>query len=189
MFKDLVLKTRSYRRFYEDVAVDMTTLRELVDLARLTASGGNRQPLKYVLACDAETNARIFPALAWAGYLKDWGGPKEGERPSAYIIILLDTDIAESAGCDHGIAAQTIMLGATEKGLGGCIVASVKKPALHEALGIDECYSILLVLALGKPKETVVVEVVEPGSDIKYWRDADGVHHVPKRQLEDIIVG
>ncbi len=189
MFKDLVLKTRSYRRFYEDVAVDMATLRELVDLARLTASGANRQPLKYVLACDPETNARIFPTLSWAGYLKDWGGPKEGERPAAYIVIVLDNDIFEAAGCDHGIAAQTIMLGATEKGLGGCIIASIKKPALHEALGIDECYSILLVLALGKPKETVVVETVEPGGDIKYWRDADGVHHVPKRKLEDIIVG
>ena len=189
MFKDLVLKTRSYRRFYEDVAVDMATLHELVDLARLTASGGNRQPLKYVLACDPQVNARIFPTLAWAGYLKDWGGPREGERPSAYIIIMLDTEIAESAGCDHGIAAQTIMLGATEKGLGGCIIASVKKPALHEALGIDECYSILLVLALGKPKETVVVEALGPEGDIKYWRDAQGVHHVPKRKLEDIIVG
>jgi nitroreductase len=189
MFKDLVLKTRSYRRFYEDVAVDMATLRELVDLARLTASAANRQPLKYVLSCDRETNARIFPTLAWAGYLKDWGGPKEGERPAAYIIIMLDNEITESAGCDHGIAAQTIMLGANEKGLGGCIIASVKKPALHEALGIDECYSILLVLALGKPKETVVVETLEPGGDIKYWRDAQGVHHVPKRKLEDIIVG
>ena len=189
MFKDLVLKTRSYRRFYEDVAVDMATLRELVDLARLTASAANRQPLKYVLACDPETNARIFPTLAWAGYLKEWGGPKEGERPRAYIIIMLDTEIAEAAGCDHGIAAQTIMLGATEKGLGGCIIASIKKVALHEALGIDECYSIMLVLALGKPKETVVIETVEPGGDIKYWRDAEGVHHVPKRKLEDIIVG
>ena len=188
MFKDLVLKTRSYRRFYENMAVDMATLRELVDLARLTASGGNRQSLKYVLSCDAETNARIFPTLAWAGYLKDWGGPKEGERPSAYIIILLDNEISESAGCDHGIAAQTIMLGATEKGLGGCIIASVKKSALHVALGIDECFSILLVLALGKPKEEVVVEAVEPGGDIKYWRDAEQVHHVPKRKLEDIFV-
>ena len=189
MFKDLVLRTRSYRRFYENVAVDMATLHELVDLARLTASSGNRQPLKYVLACDPETNARIFSTLAWAGYLKDWGGPKEGDRPAAYIIIMLDNEVFESAGCDHGIAAQTIMLGATEKGLGGCIIASVKKPALHEALGIDECYSIMLVLALGKPKETVVVEALGPEGDIKYWRDTQGVHHVPKRKLEDIIVG
>ncbi len=188
MFKDLVLKTRSYRRFYEDVAVDMATLHELVDLARLTASGANRQPLKYALVCDPETNARVFPTLGWAGYLKDWDGPGEGERPAASVVVMLDTRISESAGCDHGIAAQTIMLGATEKGLGGCIIATVKKPVLHEVLGIDECYSILLVLALGKPKEEVVVEAVEPGGDIKYWRDAEQVHHVPKRKLEDIIV-
>jgi nitroreductase len=188
MIRDLVLKNRSYRRFHEDVAVDMATLRELVDLARLSASASNLQPLKYVLACDPQKNAAIFPHLGWAGYLKDWGGPREGERPSAYVVILTDTEISKSVGCDHGIAAQSIMLGATERGLGGCMIASVKKPALREALGIPLRYEILLVLALGKPKETVVLETVGPDGDIKYWRDAEGVHHVPKRCLEDIIL-
>ncbi len=188
MIRDLVLKNRSYRRFYEDVAVDMATLRELVDLARLSASASNLQPLKYVLACDPQKNAAIFPHLGWAGYLKDWGGPREGERPSAYMVILADTEISKSVGCDHGIAAQSIMLGATERGLGGCMIASVKKPALREALGIPLRYEILLVLALGRPKETVVIETVGPDGDVKYWRDAEGVHHVPKRRLEDIIL-
>jgi nitroreductase len=188
MIRDLVLKNRSYRRFHEDVAVDMATLRELVDLARLSASASNLQPLKYVLACDPQKNAAIFPHLGWAGYLKDWGGPREGERPSAYVVVLADTEISKSVGCDHGIAAQSIMLGATERGLGGCMIASVKKPALREALGIPLRYEILLVLALGKPKETVVLETVGPDGDVKYWRDAEGVHHVPKRRLEDIIL-
>lgn len=189
MIKDFVLKNRSYRRFYQEVSIELETLRELVGLARLSASALNLQPLKYVLSCEPQKNALIFPHLAWAGYLKDWPGPSEGERPSAYIIILGDTDIYPSFGCDHGIAAQSILLGATEKGLGGCMIASVQTQKLAKALGLPPRYEILLVLALGKPKETVVIETVGPTGDIKYWRDSEGVHHVPKRALDDIIVG
>jgi len=187
--KDLILKNRSYRRFYQDVPVDLDTLRALVDLARLSASGANLQPLKYILSCDPATNARIFPHTRWAGYLKDWGGPKEGERPTAYVVILGDTEISKSFGCDHGIAAQSIMLGATERGLGGCMIGSIDRDALRQTLDIPEQYEILLVLALGKPKETVVVEEVGPDGNTKYYRDAQDVHHVPKRSLGDLIVG
>ena len=188
MIKDLIRKNRTYRRFYEDVPVNRKTLEELVDLARLSASGANRQPLKYILSCEKNKNDLIFPALAWAGYLKDWPGPGEGERPSAYIIILLDTEINKNYCCDPGIAAQSILLGATEKGLGGCIFASVKRDELKFALKIEERYDILYVLAIGKPKEKVVLETVGPEGDIKYWRDDQGVHHVPKRPLKDIII-
>jgi nitroreductase len=189
MIRDLILKNRSYRRFYQDMPVSIDTLRELVDLARLSASAANKQPLKYILSCDPQRNALVFQNLAWAGYLKSWPGPEEGERPSAYIIILGDKTISQSFGCDHGIAAQSILLGATEKGLGGCIIGSVRKAELSQALSIPVDYEILLVIALGKPKETVVLEVVGAGGDIKYWRDEQGVHHVPKRSLAEIIVG
>lgn len=189
MLRDLIVKNRSYRRFHQEVAISCETLRELVDLARLSASGANRQPLKYILSCEPEKNSRIFPCLGWAAYLKDWPGPEEGERPSAYIIILGDTEISRSYFVDHGIAAQSILLGATEKGLGGCMIASIQQQALRQALDIPERYEILLVLALGKPKETVVIEPVGPDGDIKYWRDSKGVHHVPKRSLEEIIIG
>lgn len=188
MLQDLVLKTRSYRRFDERHTVDRETLRELVDLARHAASGSNKQPLKYVLSCDPKTNKRIFPHTRWAGYLSDWPGPVEGERPTAYIVILGDTEISNSVGCDHGIAAQTIMLGATEKGLGGCMIGSVDRPRLREVLDIPERYEILLILALGKPIEKVVLESVGPDGDIKYHRDAQGVHYVPKRSLNDLIL-
>jgi len=189
MLRDLILKNRSYRRFYQEVDIKRDNLRELVDLARLSPSARNAQPLKYILSCEPKRNSLIFPHLAWAQYLTGWGGPCEGERPSGYIIILGDTKISGSFGCDHGIAAQSIMLGATEKGLGGCIIASIDRDGLRKALGIPERYEILLVLALGKPKETVVIETVGASGDTKYWRDSDGVHHVPKRQLDDIIVG
>ncbi len=189
MIKDLVLKNRTCRRFHQEVAIERETLREFVDLARCSASGANRQPLKYILSCDPEKNGLIFPCLSWAGYLTDWPGPSEGERPSAYIIILGDTEISKNFFCDHGIAAQSIMLGAREKGLGGCIHAGVRRNELSEALGIPPRYEILLVLSLGKPKEVVVLETVGADGDIKYWRDSEEVHHVPKRRLDDIIIG
>ena len=189
MLRQLVQSNRSYRRFHQEVRVELEVLRELVDLARMSASGANRQPLKYVLSAEPDRNALIFSQLAWAGYLTDWPGPEEGERPAAYILVLGDTEISQSFGVDHGIAAQSILLGATERGLGGCIIASIRRDALRETLGIDPRYEILLALALGKPKETVVLDPVGPDGDIKYWRDAEGVHRVPKRALDEIIVG
>jgi nitroreductase len=186
MIEDLIRKNRSYRRFYQNAEISTDTLKGLVSLARLSASAGNLQPLKYMISNEPEKNSRIFSCLLWAGYLKDWPGPEEGERPAAYIVVLGDTGIAKNFGCDHGIAAQSIMLGAVKEGYGGCIIGSIKRDELREALDIPEEYEILLVLALGNPKETVVVEDVL--EDIKYWRDKKGVHHVPKRKLEDIII-
>jgi len=187
MLKDLILKNRSYRRFYEDHLIDRKTLEELVDLARLSPSGSNKQPLKYLLSYTPEDNQNIFPHLYWARFL-NWDGPGEGERPSAYIVILGDTEIRETFGVDHGIAGQSILLGAVEKGLGGCILSNIDRKGLREALNIPERYEILLVIALGKPKEKVVIEDLEPSGDFRYWRNDKGVHHVPKRALEDIIL-
>ena len=188
MIKDLVIKNRSYRRFYQDAAIDKQTLVELVDLARLSASAGNLQSLKYLLSSEPEKNEAIFKHLRWAIYLKDWSGPAEGERPAAYIVILGDTEINENFFCDHGIAAQSILLGATEKGLGGCMLASIDRDGLRKTLDIPARFEILLVIALGKPKEKVVIEKLGKEGDIRYWRDSDGVHHVPKRPLDEIII-
>lgn len=188
MIEELIKQNRSFRRFYQDEPVSLDTLKWLVNLARLSASAANLQPLKYFPANDPAKNAAIFSCLAWAGYLKDWPGPREGERPAAYLIILGDTEITKNVGCDHGIAAQSILLGAREKGLGGCMIGSIQKDRLRELFKISEKYDILLVVALGKPKEEVVLEEVASGGSIKYWRDDRGIHHVPKRRLEDIIL-
>ena len=188
MFKDLVLKCRSYRRFYQEVAVDNKTLRELVDLARNSASAVNRQPLKYIISCSWENNALIFSTLHWAGTLKTWPGPDEGERPAGYIIILGDKEISANSGLDPGIAAQTILLGAVEKGLGGCMLGAVDKEDLHRLLNIPARYEIPLVLALGKPKEKIILETMKPTDSFDYLRDKDEGHHVPKRKLNDIII-
>ncbi len=186
--RDLIVRNRSYRRFREDVSVTRETLRELVDLARLSASAANRQPLRYILSNDRDMNSLIFPNLAWAAYLREWDGPGEGERPAAYIVVLRDNSIGDPGGCDHGIAAQSILLGAAERGLGGCIVASVKRKSLAKILQVPEELEILFVIALGTPGERVVLETVDVSGDIAYWRDSDGVHHVPIRSLEDIII-
>jgi nitroreductase len=186
-FPDLVKKNRTCRRFNESSRVDYDTLKGLINLARLSASGANRQPLKYLIYNSASDCERIFPSAVWAGYLKDWPGPEKGERPSAYIIILGDTSITETFGVDHGIAAQSIMLGATSIGLGGCMIASIKREELRKELGIPLVYEILLMLAIGEPVENVVIDDIRDG-DVKYWRDADMTHHVPKRRLDDLIL-
>lgn len=188
MLRSLVLANRSYRRFQQGVTIDRDTLLQLVDLARLSASSANQQPLKYMLSFEPGRNARIFPLLGWAGYLTDWPGPAEGERPTAYIVVLGDKRIKSSFGCDHGIAAQSILLGATELGLGGCIIGSIRRQQLHDVLAIPSQFEVLVIIALGKPKEEVVIETVGSDGDIKYWRDSEGRHHVPKRALEEIIL-
>jgi nitroreductase len=188
MLADLVKKNRSYRRFFEDEPVAPAVLRELVDLARLSPSAANLQPLRFFLSCDPKTNANIFQSLAWAGYLPDWPGPAAGERPAAYIVVLGDKERSKNFACDHGIVAQTMLLGAVEKGLGGCMLGAIDKDKLRGALRIPERYEIMLVVALGRPKETVVIEPVAADGDIKYTRDEKGVHHVPKRSLNDLII-
>jgi nitroreductase len=188
MLQDLVVRNRSYRRFYEEVDITLETLKELIDLARLSASATNAQPLKYILSCDRHRNSLIFPHLTWARFLTNWPGPSEGERPSAYITIVGDTEISRFWDYDAGIAAQSILLGATEKGLGGCMIANIRKDGLRNALKIPPRYEILLVLALGRPREKAVIESVGADGNTRYWRDSEGVHHVPKRLLDDIII-
>ena len=188
MIAELVSANRSCRRFFEDHPVDLKALEALVDLARLSASAANLQPLKFILSCRPQINAAIFNCLGWAGYLKDWPGPEPGERPAAYIVILGDSHISKDFGCDHGIAAQSMLLGAREMGLAGCMLGSINRKDLRAILNIQAQFKILLVLAIGKPKEEIVIETVEPDGNIRYWRDERLVHHVPKRSLQDIII-
>lgn len=186
---ELVARSRSYRRFHQEYDVPLGTLKQLIDIARLAPSAGNAQPLKFVLSTTAEQNAAIFPHLGWAAQLKDWPGPAEGERPSAYVVILGDKRLKPAFGfIDQGIVAQTILLAATEIGLGGVIIGSVRKDELAKQLGLGAEFEILLVLALGKPKEEVVLEPLPANGSTAYWRDEKQRHHVPKRPLHELIV-
>jgi nitroreductase len=186
-FKELAKKNRSYRRFDEKHFIGREILVELIELSRWAASGRNAQPLKYYLSNDPVTNTTIFSTLEWAGYLKNWR-PAEGERPTAYIVVLLDKRITDNFYCDDGIAMQNILLGAVEIGLGGCIIRSINKPKLRALFNVPAHLEIIDVVALGKPIENVVLTDVGEDGDIKYHRDETGVHYVPKRTIDELIV-
>lgn len=188
MIKSLLKKNRSYRRFHQEKQISYDELKSLVDVTRYVASGRNLQPLRYYLSANEKTNRLIFPCLVWAGYLTNWSGPEEGERPSAYIVVCEDALVGSDANFDVGIAVQTILLAATEKGWGGCMVLSFNKADVAYALHLEENYKPVMVIALGYPKEVVELEEMEEGDSVKYWRDENGVHHVPKRKLDDIII-
>lgn len=187
-FRELVTRSRSIRRFDEHVVVNDATLRDLVELVCYTPSAANRQPLRFLPVIGAEMLDKVFPCLKWAGYLKEWIGPEPGERPTAGLVMLCRKEDADRVACDSGIAAQTIMLGAAEKELGGCIVAAIDRERLMASLGIPDAWAVLLVIALGKPAETVVINQIEPDGDIRYWRDEYGIHHVPKRRVDEVMV-
>lgn len=188
-FKELVLKNRSYRRFDASRPVEHALLVNLVDLARQTASASNRQPLRYILSSTPEKNKKILACLGWAGSLPDWPGPEEDEQPTGYIVVLQDKELRSPWGSvDAGIAIQTMLLGAVEQGLGGVMFGNVKKDLLRENLSISADYEIFLVVAIGYPVETIVLEDMEPGASHKYYREPDMTHHVPKRTLNDVII-
>lgn len=186
MIRDLIIKNRSYRRFDERVKITVQQLEKWIELARFSASGRNMQSLKYALSVDEKMNAKIFSHLGWAGYLTAWKGPEAGERPVAYIAVLHDKSLADNYYCDDGIAMQSILLGAVEDGFRGCIIGTVNKRKVAKILALPDHLEILWMIALGKPAETCVLEDVKVG-DIKYWRDENGVHHVPKRSLDELI--
>ena len=187
-FKELVARTRSYRRFDQTVNIPRETLESWAELARLVPSSANHQALKFLLINDPELNARVFKSISFAGYLKEWGGPKEGEKPTAYVVILGDTTIKQNFDLDAGIAAQTIMLAANEDGFGGVMMGAIKRESLREEMQIPVHLEVVLLLALGKPTEQVVVEETSAEHGIRYYRDAEDVHHVPKRPLSELII-
>jgi nitroreductase len=188
-FGDIVLKNRSYRRFYENHALDDKYLKKLVSYARLTPSAANLQPLRYRLVSAEDEKEKVFNTLLWAAYLKDFDGPVKGERPGGYIVVLKDSSVkGDLYKYDAGISAQTILLGASFSDLGGCIIASFKKEELIRKLSLPKEVEPVFVIALGKPLEQVVIEDIKKDGDIKYFRDENRVHHVPKIKLDDIII-
>ncbi|MBN2668873.1 MAG: nitroreductase family protein [Bacteroidales bacterium] len=185
---ELVKKSRSYRRFYESEAISDDLLKSWINLTRYTPSARNMQSLRYLLVNKIDKNEHLFELLAWAGYLEDWKGPEIGERPVAYIVVLNDESLSENYYCDDGIVSQTILLGATESGFGGCIVAAFNRPKMRALLQIEDKYKIVHIIALGKPKEEVIIDEVDETQNIRYWRDEKNRHHVPKRSLNDLIL-
>lgn len=186
--RHLVEKSRSYRRFHENRYIDEETIIGLVDIARFCPCSRNRQPLRYIISTDPKKTAKICSCLFFALDIPDWKGPDKGERPVAYVTILTEGECSQFTAYDIGIAAQTMMLAAAEQGFGGCIFGSIKKEELRSVLSLPGQYEIHLVLAFGYPAEQVVLEKVGNDGNTTYWRDDQGVHHVPKRSLEDVLI-
>ena len=185
--KHLANTTRSYRRFRQIYPVTPELMTQWVDNARVSASAGNKQPLRYRIVTDKEQCAQIFETLTWAAALPDWDGPEPGQRPTGYIIMATDSETfkGELWRFDAGIAAQTIMLSSTEEGFGGCIMLSFKRGELKKILSMPEDLEPVLVLALGRPIEDIrLVDALQ--GDTSYYQDEYQVHYVPKRKLEDI---
>ena len=188
MFTDLVKKSRSKRTFSTEARLTERTLIELCDIARYTPAAMNLQPLKYRLVIDETEVARMTEITRWAASLTQ-KMPPEGKEPSAYVVICHDTDLAPQKPIfliDVGIVAQTIMLAAAERGLGGCILGSAKDEDLKVLLGLSENLAPALVLGLGVPAETVELTEAENGQ-VRYYRDEEGIPYGPKRPLEEII--
>jgi nitroreductase len=188
--KTTIASTRTYRRFDENQAPTSELLHQLVDLARLAGSSRNCQAWQYMIVTESNLREDIFPYLGWAGYLHDWKGPAEGERPSAYILCLLNHEwlnVPEKlAYFDLGIASQNLLLGAREKNIGGCRIGAFS-PKIADLFDIPSHLTLELVIALGVPAEKVIIEDID-NNNTHYWRDEDDIHHVPKRTLEDIII-
>ena len=168
MIEELIKKNRAYRKYYQNKKVSSSDLLRLIDIARISSCGNNMQALKYIVCNTKEKN--------------------EGERPSAYIVIALDTKIRNDAMWDHGIAATNILLLATELGYGGCMFASFDKKKLQEAFHLEDHIVPLMVISLGVPLEKVQLEDMKDGK-FQYYRGKDGTHHVPKRRLEEVLIG
>jgi nitroreductase len=182
---DLVLERRTIRKFHQE-PVPRDLLDRLLDAGRLAPVGGNVQPLEFIAVDDPAVCARVFAETRWAGYLKD-GAPQPGEEPTAYLIIVHNLAISSAvAHTDVGIAAESITLAALDEGVASCMIGAMNAQAIGEILGVPEDRVVALVIALGYPAETAVMEEMQGDDDLKYWRDEAGVHHVPKRKKERV---
>lgn len=191
MLKDLMKASRSYRGYDMSRIVTREELMELVDHVRYAPSTVNGQPLRYYLVHEKEEVAAIQGLTLWAKALKDITLPHEGKYPTAFVIICQDTERGPNLNRylrDVGIVAQTILLAATEKGLGGCMIGSFNPDKVSEALHLPEHLRPMLVVAIGKPDETVILTEVGEDGSVKYWRDENDIHYVPKRSLADILI-
>ena len=191
MLKDLVIKNRSYRGFDENYSFTREQLESYIDLTRYTASSVNAQPLKYKIVFKKNEVETVRPLTRWARALPDMVLPHPNMHATAFIIICQDTDISPNLARyqkDIGIVAQTITLAAVEDGLGGCMIGNFTPDEVKETLNLAENLTPMLIIALGKPAEEIVIKEIDNGESTKYYRDENDIHYVPKRKLKDILI-
>lgn len=185
MIKELLKKTRSYRRFDHSVKITREELEDIVETYRLIPSAMNYQPMKFYIAYEEKTVNELFEYTAWAGAVKN-GKPVCDESPVAYIVICFDTKIGGKCDWDAGITSLALMERAVEMGYGGCIIGSFNPEKFRSILNIEDTLQPNLVLALGKPIENVILTDAE-NDEITYYRDEKRNHYVPKRTMKSIL--
>lgn len=188
--KNLILQNRSIRTFDSSCQIKNSELYEMIDCARLSASSANKQPLKFRLVNNPCECKKTLIYTKWAAALPDMKLPPDGCEPSAYILILHDNSLIKFSSMflkDVGIAAQSITLSACEMGYSCCMIGSFDNKEIKSELNIPEYMDIELIIAIGKAKEEVKIITAE-NSSTTYYRDENGVHIVPKRPLEEIII-
>ncbi|MFO7678187.1 MAG: nitroreductase family protein [Thermoplasmatota archaeon] len=181
---EAILSRRSIRRF-KQTPIKIEILEQLVNAARLAPSAANLQPLEYVVITDRDICLKIFETLGWAGYITPTWAPDETERPVAYIVILVKTDLNKYYKWDVGLAAENIMLAAEEKELGSCMLLNINREKVQEILKIPSLFSIDSIIALGYKAEISIAGDMK--DSVRYYRDEQDVLHVPKRVLKDIL--
>lgn len=186
-FEELARAARTCRRFDESVPVTAATLRRMLDTARIASCCHNQQALRYITASTPEICGRVFPRIQWAGAL-EWAGPDQGERPTGYILICSARPESKFVHYDTAIAAETLQLHATDLGLGCCMIHNFARDAVREILGVPEGIIPLLLLAFGAPVEERRIADARIGGDLRYWRDEQNVHHVPKLTLDQVLL-
>ena len=185
--KDLIRFNRSYRKYDNTFKINDSTLIEFIERSRFVPSSRNIQSIRFHIVNNQTDNDFLFEQLSWAGYLKDWDGPEESQRPSAYIIICNDNSLFKNAEIDIGIISQTILLQLAEKGLGGCMIGAFKKNNISQYFEIEDPHSVKLVIAIGKPVQEIILEDIKD-NDHKYYLDGNNLHHVPKRTINELIL-
>ena len=191
MFKDLVKKSRSYRGYDASRKITREELLDLVDCSRFAPSSVNRQPFQYLLVYEQADLDKIQPLTGWARGLPQMKLPHPGKCPTAFIGICQNTDWDPDLNRylrDVGIVAQTMLLAAAEKDLGGIMIGNFSPKKLAETMDLPENIVPMLIVAFGKPDEDIVLTEAEAGESLNYYRDEQDTHYVPKRKLNDIIL-
>ena len=182
--ESLLKRNRSFRGYDRSVAVTEEQLMEMVKTATWVASGMNAQPLRFRLVT-AEESAKVHPLVKLGAALPEEHLPHPGEEPSAYIVICSTVEENRVVDMDLGIAAQSILLRATEMGLGGIFILNFKPDSVQQTLALP--MKPLAVLGIGKPAESIFLMPCRAGDSLDYYRK-EGVHYVPKIKVEDLII-
>lgn len=189
MLNELLIKARSCRSFVPNKQVAYDDIVKMINNARICSATRNSQPLKYKILHSESEVGEFMPITYWA---KSLGIklPPDGHEPTAFIILFHDEEIVPFQSIyykDVGICAEAITLTATELGLGSCMIGSFDAEKTKEIFSLRDSLMPVLCIALGYADETAIIEDALDG-EIKYYRDENNVHHVPKRPLEEIIL-